>query len=224
MNSFRTKSMFNKKFISVFVFILMMGNISVAHSAVINAYQIFVQAQRGNHTFFNVLSKHKNAIDLRTKNGYTAYCLAMIAEDDDAMDLLRRYGADEKHNCVKKIEAARENKWTEDKFVSQKKFKVAPAMSNVGVLAGVAVVGGGVALAASGGGGGGSKVTADDDITGGDNAGGDNFTGENEDLGGDNVGGEEEIPGGGNIGNDDIVYNTSAFETDEYEKGNFYKI
>ena len=227
--------MFNKKFIPVFVFILMMGNISVAHSAVINAYQIFMQAQRGNHGFFDVLSKHKNAIDLRTKNGYTAYCLAMIAEDDEAMDLLRRYGANENHNCVKKIDSTRENKWREDKFASQKEFKVAPATSNVGVLAGLAVVGGGVAIAASGGGGGGSKVSADNkpnENTGnegnnnneggsGDNAGGDNFTGENEDLGGDNVGGEEEIPGGGNIGNDDIVYNTSAFETDEYKKGNF---
>ena len=122
--------MFNKKLISVLVFILLLGNVSVAHSAVINAYHVFMQAQRGNREFFNVLSRHKNAIDLRTKNGYTAYCLAMIAEDEDAMNLLKRYGANKKHECVKKIEQARKNKWNEDDFASQKKFKVAPSRNN----------------------------------------------------------------------------------------------
>ena len=153
-----------KKVVPILFFIAVLGKSSVAYSAVINAYQVFMQAQRGNHSFFNVLSKHKSAIDLRTRNGYTAYCLAMIAEDENAMSLLKQYGADDEHECVKKIEHARKNKFNEDDFASQKRFKVAPATSSNALLTGLGVVavGGGVALAAGGGGGGGgSGITTD---------------------------------------------------------------
>ncbi|MBQ2885173.1 MAG: hypothetical protein IJE43_15695, partial [Alphaproteobacteria bacterium] len=177
-----------KKVVPILFFIAVLGKSSVAYSAVINAYQVFMQAQRGNHSFFNVLSKHKSAIDLRTRNGYTAYCLAMIAEDENAMSLLKQYGADDEHECVKKIEHARKNKFNEDDFASQKRFKVAPATSSNALLTGLGVVavGGGVALAAGGGGGGGSKFTTDkkpndntgdnDNTGGGDNTGGDDNT------------------------------------------------
>ena len=198
--------MFNKKLISVLVFILLLGNVSVAHSAVINAYHVFMQAQRGNREFFNVLSRHKNAIDLRTKNGYTAYCLAMIAEDEDAMNLLKRYGANKKHECVKKIEQARKNKWNEDDFASQKKFKVAPSSSGNALLTGLGIVavGGGVALASSGGGGGGSSHFTSDNKPNNDNTGGNDNAGGGDNTGGnDNAGGDDNTGGGDNTGNDD---------------------
>ena len=159
MNSFGTKSMFSKKLVPFLVFVLMLGNVSIAHSAVINAYQIFMHAQRGNRQFFEVLSRYENAIDLRTKNGYTAYCLAMLSDDENAMFMLRRYGANTRHQCVKKIEEAKKNNWNEDDFYAQNKFKVAPATSNTALLTGLGVVavGGGVALASGGGGGSGDS-------------------------------------------------------------------
>ena len=239
--------MFSKKLVPFLVFVLMLGNVSIAHSAVINAYQIFMQAQRGNRQFFEVLSGYKNAIDLRTKNGYTAYCLAMLSEDEEAMFVLRRYGANIKHECVKKIEEAKKNNWNEDDFYAQNKFKVAPATSNTALLTGLGVVavGGGVALA-SGGGGSSGKPTGDntaednnpeindntggnDDNTGGndDNTGGndDNTGGNDDNTGGndDNTGGNDDNTGGNddNDGKNYIDISANEFETQEYSKGNF---
>ena len=240
--------MFNKKFIPLFVFMLMFVNIAVAHSAVINAYQIYMQAQRGNKEFLNIISRYKNAIDLRTKNGYTAYCLAMISNDEEAKFLLRRYGANTQHECVKKIKEAEKNSWNEDDIKLQKKYKVAPTSSNTALLTGIGVVavGGGVALASGGGGGG--HASNKDDNTGGnnDNTGGndDNTGGNNDNTGGnddntggnddntggndDNTGGNDDNAGGnddntgGNVGGEYIDIPASVFEqSEEFGKGNF---
>jgi hypothetical protein len=178
--------------------------------AALSPEQILAQAERGNLRFFQAAQRYPNLIDMTDKNGDTAYCLALKNKDYNAQRVLYSYGADPRHECVKKLYTRTEKQTTSTQRATQTASVQAAEGTNYALWGlGVVAAGGAVAVAASGGGGGGggSADTASSSSTesGGSGSGNGNSSSENGNFG----------------GSSSTTLSAAYFKTDEYQKGNF---
>ena len=151
----------------------------------------YESAARSNTRAISRMLNLGYSIDDVDANGNTALCVAIYKNNMAAARILKRYGANTRHPCVKAAMAGKSNfGW------------------NTGYTIGaVALAGGAVAAIAAGGSGGGSSKSANsssgDVPSGGDNGGGnggDNGGGNGGGNGGDNGGNNGGDNGGGNGG------------------------
>jgi len=159
------------------------GGISDTYASSISPESIYNQAKLKNEKYLNLLKRYPDIINTENKNGDTAYCLALKDGDKELIKLLKKYGANAKHECVKKVsknekiakkekKLKKENKRFAKKDVKRARFKsdndTTPYwMWGLGTVA----VAGGVASLSGGGGGGGSgsgSIPVDDGIYKGD--------------------------------------------------------
>lgn len=195
-----------------------------AYAYGVDAYAIYRQAQKKNHKYFQVLKRYDNIIDLKTRTGDTAYCLALKGDDKDALEMLEKYGANEEHECVKRFK--QKNKVVEKKkIVTQKKqakTKKFIEEDNSGTYLwtglGVLAVGGGIAAIAGSGGGGSSNGSVNTGSGDGNGGQGGNTDGNKSDV--------EDTPWDdadkrGEFSQTVKDVDKSEFETSEYKKGNF---
>lgn len=109
-------------------------------------------------------------IDTLDTNGNTALCNAILNDDIVAYNNLIKYGADEKHACVKNISKNKYNKFiAKVNKAPNKKFFGLSKWGWSGILGGVAVAGGGIAMAGGGSGGGSGGGNTGSTNTGGNN-------------------------------------------------------
>lgn len=183
------------KFLCGSLAIMMTAGAAAAQwSGDMTARSFYENARRGNKGAILRLKRNGYSINSTDAQGNTALCLALQANNFDAYNLLKKNGADTNHECTKKFEQEKQLTYYKG-FVWKPRYTL-----------GVAAVAGGIAALAAGGGGGGSSH-------GGNGSGGGS--------GGGNGGGS--IEAGGSITDNDIVetLDPSAFESDEYKKGNF---
>lgn len=157
------------------------------------ARNFYENAKRGNKGAILRLKRNGYSIDATDREGNTALCLAMRDNNFGAYDLLKKNGADVNHQCTKQFEKEKQLTYYKG-FVWKPRYTL-----------GAAAVVGGIAALAAGGGGGGSSHGSGNGGTGGDGGSG---------------GGVDD---GGSITDNDIVeyLEPSAYETEEYKKGNF---
>ncbi len=159
-------SFIKKTVIASFVFEALIGGSSSAIASQISAQAIYQQASVGNVSYFQLLSRYRNMIDVTDAQGNTAYCLAVKNHDTVAQSVLFEYGANPYHPCNNEVKKSRSTETaSREKVGPRKKFKDDSLFSGNSKRymlagAGLLAVGGGVALAMSGGGGGGGHGQA----------------------------------------------------------------
>ncbi|MBR5482857.1 MAG: S8 family serine peptidase, partial [Alphaproteobacteria bacterium] len=162
------------------------------------AQRFYDYAHRNSPQAIARMQRNGYHIDSMDNTGDTAYCIAIKKKDKRASALLKLYGANVNHNCMRQFSEAKKLEYNKG-FVWKNQY----------IVGGALITGGAVALAAGMGGGGGGS--------GGGSGGGDSGGGGNDDP---------SVPGGG--GGDvpppvgDLTYLDPAdYETEEYKKGNF---
>lgn len=210
---------------NIAVFALVLGlscvGVSDANAYGIDAYSIYRQAQKQNHRYFQILKRYDGVIDLKTKTGDTAYCLALKGNNETAIDILEKYGANKKHECVKRFgkkqkeKIVKKEKKVESRKTAKTKKFIGDDSSNTYLWAGLGVlaVGGGIAAFSGGGGGSGSSNSNDNSNNGGGNYEGDKVDEENTIW--------DVADKRGEFSQKVIDVDKSEFETAEYKKGNF---
>lgn len=188
----------------------------------LDAYSIYSQAQKQNHRYFQVLKRYEGVIDLKTRNGDTAYCLALKGDDKGAAEILKKYGANKNHECVKRFnedkKSYKNTRRVEDKTpernVRRKKRFIEEDNTDTYLWAGLGVlaVGGGIAaLSGSGGGGGSSSGSASNGSINYDKQDEENTLWDIADRRGE-------------FNQEVVSVDKTEFETEEYKKGNFLEV
>jgi hypothetical protein len=199
----------NKKNIALWIVLWSVCWVRVSYAA-LSPEQILTQAERGNLRFFQAAQRYPNLIDMTDKNGDTAYCLALKSRNFDAQRVLYSYGANPRHECVKKLYTRTEKQTTSTQRVTHTASVQAAEGANYALWGlGVVAAGGAVAVAASsgGGGGGGSDDTASSSSTESGSSG--------------NGNGNSSSENGNSGGSSSTTLSAAYFKTDEYKKGNF---
>ena len=231
------------RFFKIFVCMFVMVLPFVAKAQIgFDAVTIYRQARLKNYKFLDYISEYSDLIDTTNRFGDTAFCMAAKYNDISTAKLLRSYGADTKHDCVKRIKENKPLSGFSNRYqgVENKGKGVEYVKSSNAVwgwtLSAVAVAGGAAAL--GGGGGGGSSDEATSEVVmpspGGDTGGtrGDDDTGEtgnnNGDKNNDNndnndntdVTTPEEGGAGGNVGGESDEGTRGDDNTNTEEEGN----
>ena len=147
---------------------LLATNIPNAYSSSIRAANIYAQAKNNNTKFLKIIERYKGLIDTTNEYGETAYCIALRYNDSNAASLLKSYGANNKHECTKKVKKAKK---TSDGVAKIQRFSTTPPKPKYkneknpylwwgGAAALTATAG----VALSGGGGGGSSTNTSVEI------------------------------------------------------------
>ena len=192
---------------SLLTLALSISSIPMAYSYGLRASYIYIQAKNNNTKLLKLLQRHEGIIDIPNEYGQTAYCLALRYNDSKTASLLKSYGANKNHKCVKEVKHAQK---TPDGVAKIQRFKTAPEnkpkYKNDGNsylwLGGAAVVAAGAGLALSGGGGGGGSDNSH--ISGNINIGNNNNNEENNN-------------------NKLTSVSEGYFITEEYENSNYLK-
>ncbi len=151
------------------------GYMPSASAASVSAGLIYKQAQAGNHDYFRALSRYKGAVDIKDARGNTAYCFALRSNDEKALELLKKYGANTAQKCAENVaeEEAPAFRQAERNYQTQPKFRKSAGFfendnSYYWAAAGVVAAGAGIAALAGSGGGGHSHVSGEVQTPGGE--------------------------------------------------------
>ena len=170
----------------------------------VSANSIYFNAKRNNINYLRLIKRYRNAINVVDNNGNSAYCIALKNNDKNTLEVLKQWGADSNHECVKNLRKRTERKSNvvRNNDTAKRTVRYANTGGSNYALWGLGAVGvaGGVAALSGGGGGGGKSSSA------GGNTG---CGGNNDDVGG----------GDNNVIEPTISY--KEFQTNEYKKGNF---
>ena len=179
------------------------------------AQRFYDHAHRNNPQAIARMQRNGYHIDSMDMSGDTAYCLAVKKKDRRAIALLKLYGANIEHNCMRQFSEAKKLEYNKG-FVWKNRY----------IVGGALITGGAVALAAgmggSGGGSSGEGTGTEDSGGSGENPGdsgtpgGDDFS-DGENPGDGSTPGGDEIPPVGELTYLDPI----DYETPEYKKGNF---
>ena len=152
----------------------------------VSANSIYLHAKRNDINYLRLIKRYRNAINVVDYNGDSAYCIALKNNDKNTLEILKQWGANSNHECVKNVRNYSERK-SKVVRINNDTAKRTIRYTNAGgsnyALWGLSAIGvaGGVAALSGGGGSGGKSSSAENNTGGGNNNGG----GNNGNVGGD---------------------------------------